>query len=55
MTHFSKDGIDYLTNNVLPKNNNTNLHLLLRNFLTIHYRFIRTDMNIPETKISSQL
>jgi len=51
MTHLFKDGIYYLSNDALPKNINTNLHLMFIGFLTIHYKFIQTDRNIPKTKI----
>jgi hypothetical protein len=53
MTHLSKDGIYYLSNDAFPNNINTNLHLMLIGFLTIHYKFIHTYRNIPKTKIST--
>jgi hypothetical protein len=37
MTHISKDQVDYLNNNDMPKDNNINLNLLPVNFLIIHY------------------
>jgi hypothetical protein len=49
----SKDELNYLHNDALPKDNNINPHLLYKSFLTIHYRFIQVDRDIHETKIFS--